>query len=436
MRNGSSVSTKDWERRMPRMTSFVRLLVKETEKMVSFFFKGSEEFMGEDEEERSIYLDKPMLDKEMEEGQVPEGLSYALASMQGWRAQMEDAHTCVTEMPGELADWCFFAVYDGHAGSTVAQYCSRHLLTHILATGKVTADGDPEKVKEGIRDGFLSIDSCMHDLTRQEKWENSGSTAVAVMISPRHIYFINCGDSRAVLCRDGHVCFYTEDHKPFNPREQERIQNAGGTVFLQRVNGSLAVSRALGDFDFKDVEWRLPTEQLVSPEPEVYEVERSAEDEFLVLACDGVWDAVDNEELCAFIRSRLQISSDLKDICGQVVDTCLYKGSRDNISVLLIGFPGAPQVSPEALQQEEELEEVISNKVAEIFDDHTGTEVPGLVSVIKHLSAELIPGLPPGGGLASKRDFIFSSYYKLREERTRDILKDSVVNLMVSTESS
>ncbi|XP_051790192.1 protein phosphatase, Mg2+/Mn2+ dependent, 1Na (putative) isoform X2 [Erpetoichthys calabaricus] len=365
MRNGSSVSTKDWERRMPRMTSFVRLLVKETEKMVSFFFKGSEEFMGEDEEERSIYLDKPMLDKEMEEGQVPEGLSYALASMQGWRAQMEDAHTCVTEMPGELADWCFFAVYDGHAGSTVAQYCSRHLLTHILATGKVTADGDPEKVKEGIRDGFLSIDSCMHDLTRQEKWENSGSTAVAVMISPRHIYFINCGDSRAVLCRDGHVCFYTEDHKPFNPREQERIQNAGGTVFLQRVNGSLAVSRALGDFDFKDVEWRLPTEQLVSPEPEVYEVERSAEDEFLVLACDGVWDAVDNEELCAFIRSRLQISSDLKDICGQVVDTCLYKGSRDNISVLLIGFPGAPQVSPEALQQEEELEEVISNKVAE-----------------------------------------------------------------------
>uniref|UniRef100_A0A8C4RDZ7 Protein phosphatase, Mg2+/Mn2+ dependent, 1Nb (putative) n=1 Tax=Erpetoichthys calabaricus TaxID=27687 RepID=A0A8C4RDZ7_ERPCA len=366
----------------------------------------------------AIYLDKPMLDKEMEEGQVPEGLSYALASMQGWRAQMEDAHTCVTEMPGELADWCFFAVYDGHAGSTVAQYCSRHLLTHILATGKVTADGDPEKVKEGIRDGFLSIDSCMHDLTRQEKWENSGSTAVAVMISPRHIYFINCGDSRAVLCRDGHVCFYTEDHKPFNPREQERIQNAGGTVFLQRVNGSLAVSRALGDFDFKDVEWRLPTEQLVSPEPEVYEVERSAEDEFLVLACDGVWDAVDNEELCAFIRSRLQISSDLKDICGQVVDTCLYKGSRDNISVLLIGFPGAPQVSPEALQQEEELEE--------IFDDHTGTEVPGLVSVIKHLSAELIPGLPPGGGLASKQEPILGRVPTHRRKQTHPHTKHTL----------
>ena len=63
--------------------------------------------------------------------------------------------------------------------------------------------------------------------------------------------------------------FSLQDHKPCNPREKERIQNAGGSVMIQRVNGSLAVSRALGDYDYKCVDGKGPTEQLVSPEPEV-----------------------------------------------------------------------------------------------------------------------------------------------------------------------
>jgi serine/threonine protein phosphatase PrpC len=97
------------------------------------------------------------------------------------------------------------------------------------------------------------------------------------------------------------------------------------------VNGSLAVSRSLGDFDFKEVEWRSQTEQLVSPEPEVYELERSPQDEFLIVACDGVWDAICNEDLCAFVRSRLQVCNDLREICNQVIDLCLYKVSVEMI---------------------------------------------------------------------------------------------------------
>lgn len=203
---------------------------------------------------------------------------------------------------------------------------------HISA-GKVKPSKDPEEVKEGIREGFLEIDKHMHKLARQDNWDRSGSTAASVLISSRHIYFINCGDSRTLLCHDGQVVFYTEDHKPFNPRERERIQNAGGSVTLQRVNGSLAVSRALGDFDFKEVDWRPQTEQLVSPEPEVYELERTPEDEFLILACDGVWDAIGNEELCAFVRSRMLVCNDLRDICTQVIDLCLYKVSKGPVIV-------------------------------------------------------------------------------------------------------
>lgn len=410
--------------------SFLRQLARETEKMVTFFFKGGQrDHQAEDDDEYedddslpSPYLDRPILEKHISEGGSQYGVNYAMASMQGWRVQMEDAHTCMPHLQGELAEWSYFAVFDGHAGSMVAQYCSRNLLDHILKTGGVKPEDNPEQVKEGIREGFLAIDLHMHKLSRQDDWEHSGSTAAAVMLSPQRVYFINCGDSRTLLCRDGQVIFYTEDHKPFNPREKERIQNAGGSVTLQRVNGSLAVSRALGDFTFKEVDWRPQTEQLVSPEPELCELQRSPQDEFLVLACDGVWDAMENEELCAFVRNRLQVCDDLRDICSQVIDLCLYKGSLDNMSIIIVCFPGAPHVSQEALQREAELEQLIETKVEEIVQLlKSRDEDPDLLYVMKFLASEQIPGLPPGGGITSKRDCVISAYQRcLRPQEPMD----------------
>ena len=132
--------------------------------------------------------------------------------------------------------------------------------------------------------------------------------------------------SRAVLSNAGQPVLATEDHKPSNPIERERIQNAGGSVMIQRVNGSLAVSRALGDFEYKNVEGKGPTEQLVSPEPEFYIRERSlADDQFLVLACDGVWDVMTNEDICNFVGHRMKVHDDLEVIANEVIDTCLHK---------------------------------------------------------------------------------------------------------------
>lgn len=290
------------------------------------------------------FLDKPKTEKYNCCGEG-NGLSYGLSSMQGWRVDMEDAHTTVLGLsaPG-MTDWSFFAVYDGHAGSRVANYCSKHLLEHIInasyGVGSTQGGGpessavDPspgpptvEAVKAGIRTGFLKIDEHMRSFSDlRNGMDRSGSTAVGVIVSPEHFFFFNCGDSRAVLYRDSHVCFSTLDHKPCNPREKERIQNAGGTVLIQRVNGSLAVSRALGDYLYKCVEGKGPTEQLVSPEPAVSEMVRASEqDQFLILACDGIWDVMSNEELCEFVKSRLEVSDDLERVCNEVVDTCLHK---------------------------------------------------------------------------------------------------------------
>ncbi|XP_075902335.1 protein phosphatase 1B isoform X2 [Nelusetta ayraudi] len=393
------------------------------------------------------FLDKPKTEKHNLHGKG-NGLCYGLSSMQGWRVEMEDAHTAVLGLPAAgMADWSFFAVYDGHAGSKVANYCSKHLLEHIIGASREACGGgggggggsdgsgpDPspqtpplppatDAVKAGIRTGFLRIDEHMRSFSDlRNGLDRSGSTAVGVLLSPDHFFFFNCGDSRAVLCRDSQVCFSTLDHKPCNPRERERIQNAGGSVMIQRVNGSLAVSRALGDYDYKCVDGKGPTEQLVSPEPAVCEVVRAAEhDQFVVLACDGIWDVMSNEELCDFVRSRLEVSDDLEAVCNDVVDTCLHKGSRDNMSVVLVCLPNAPKVSEEAVRKDAELNRYLESRVEEMLSRPEEVGFPDLVTVMRNLSTDSgMPTLPPGGGLASKRNIIEAVYNRLNPYREED----------------
>ncbi|XP_030234876.1 protein phosphatase 1B isoform X4 [Gadus morhua] len=381
------------------------------------------------------FLDKPKTEKHNAHGEG-NGLRYGLSSMQGWRVEMEDAHNAMPGLPAQgMADWAFFAVYDGHAGSRVAHYCSKHLLEHIFSAGSglLGTDNDSddstadpispvcltvEAVKTGIRSGFLHIDEHMRSCNGMDR---SGSTAVGVLLSPDHLFFINCGDSRAVLYRNARVCFSTLDHKPCNPQEKERIQNAGGSVMIQRVNGSLAVSRALGDFDYKCVDGKGQTEQLVSPEPDVFEMVRSPElDQFVVLACDGIWDVMSNEELCEFVRSRLEVSHDLERVCNELVDTCLHKGSRDNMSVVLVCFPNAPQISEEAVRKDADLNKHLESRVEEMLSGSGEEAIPDLVTVMRNLSAANIPNLPPGGGLASKRSLIEAVYQDLNPPGEED----------------
>ncbi|CAG2242518.1 PP2CB [Mytilus edulis] len=300
------------------------------------------------------FLDKPKTEKH-NEGGVGNGLRFGLSSMQGWRVEMEDAHTAVIGLPNGLKDWSFFAVFDGHAGARVSAHCAEQLLDHIITNedfrGKIEMKEGTEiqpsfeDVIKGVKTGFLKLDEKMRSMPEMASGEDkSGSTAVCTIVSPNHIFFGNCGDSRAVLSRAGKCVFSTQDHKPVNPTEKERIQKAGGSVMIQRVNGSLAVSRALGDFEYKNVQGMGPCEQLVSPEPEIFMEDRNQqEDEFIVLACDGIWDVMSNDELCDFVRSRMRLTSSLELICNQVVDTCLYK---EYYTVYMIGAYNTSIISP------------------------------------------------------------------------------------------
>ena len=79
----------------------------------------------------------------------------------------------------------------------------------------------------------------------------AGCTATVALITPIEIYVANAGDSRTVMSEKGNTVELSKDHKPDLPQERSRIIKAGGEVADGRVNGMLALSRAIGDFDYK-----------------------------------------------------------------------------------------------------------------------------------------------------------------------------------------
>lgn len=363
------------------------------------------------------FLDKPKTEKSVESGHG-NGMKYGVVSMQGWRVEMEDSHSAITGLPGDLKDWSYFAVFDGHCGSGVSAHSAQNLLPTILQTDEfqkmppqsnVQTDSDNVKsiLQSAIHTGFLQLDATMREMPDVVNGDDkSGTTAVCALISPSHFYIANCGDSRAVLCRKGVPAVCTLDHKPTVPAEKERIQRAGGSVMIHRVNGSLAVSRALGDFEYKSVEGKGPTEQLVSPAPEIFIEARCPEgDEFLVIACDGIWDVMTNEDVCQFIHHQLTLTDDITKVAASVVDYCLFKGSRDNMSIVLVLFPAAPKPIAEVVEREKKFEAFIKRRTLEIMETDSTVEAS---RVLQLLNEEDIPDLPAGSNLGAKRSFIES----------------------------
>ncbi|CAN7944573.1 unnamed protein product [Ixodes hexagonus] len=222
---------------------------------------------------------------------------------------MEDAHTHLLSL-SEDKDAAFFAVYDGHGGAKVAQYAGSHVHRKIVMQ-PAYQKGD---VVEAIKKGFLEVDS---DMLKDEsmKDELAGTTAIVVLIKDGKLYCGNVGDSRAIASVNGQVQQLSFDHKPSNESETRRIVAAGGWVEFNRVNGNLALSRALGDFVFKKNEKKSPEEQIVTAYPDVVVKTLTPDHEFILLACDGIWDVLSNEEVVEFVRVRIADQMEPEQVC-------------------------------------------------------------------------------------------------------------------------
>lgn len=251
---------------------------------------------------------------------------------------MEDAHTHILSME-EDAQAAFFAVYDGHGGAKVAQYAGQHVHHKVVTHPAYRQD----RIEEAIKAGFLSVDQDMLN-DDEMKDELAGCTANCVLYKNGLMYCGNVGDSRSCASVCGEVQQLSFDHKPSNETENNRIIAAGGWVEFNRVNGNLALSRALGDFVFKRNDKKSAEEQIVTALPDVTVNQVTLDTEFLIMACDGIWDVLTNEEVVEFIRTRIAEGMQPEIICEELMTRCLAPDCQmgglgcDNMTVLLVCF--------------------------------------------------------------------------------------------------
>ena len=179
----------------------------------------------------------------------------------------------------------------------------------------------------------------------------TGCTAVVVLITKDSIYCANAGDSRSVLARSSKtnsVEPLSYDHKPDNVDEKKRIEAAGGFVEENRVNGSLNLSRSIGDFEYKSNAKKTFKEQMVTVDPEIKKITRLGTDEFLILACDGIWDCLSSEECVEYLRKAMagrsakeKLNEPIEKMFDDIIATDILSSSgvgTDNMTCVIVEF--------------------------------------------------------------------------------------------------
>ncbi|KZV27374.1 hypothetical protein F511_02483 [Dorcoceras hygrometricum] len=257
-------------------------------------------------------------------------LSWGSFSTCGRRETMEDSHFLIPNFCNEK-DVHFFGIFDGHRGAAAAEF-SAGALPEFLRT-QISASSPSKALVEA----FVRTDNVFRtELDSQRKLTgvaqkdfHPGCTAVTALIVKSKLFVANAGDCKVILCRAGNPYALTRDHVASCLEERERVISAGGEVKWQldtwRVGpAALQVTRSIGDDDLKPY---------VTAEPEVDETLLSEEDEYIVMASDGLWDVVSNIEVVSIIRDTVKEAG----MCAKRLATeAAARGSKDNITVIVV----------------------------------------------------------------------------------------------------
>ena len=239
----------------------------------------------------------------------------------GHRNAMEDEHA-IYRNP-EIG---FFSaeVYDGHGGRRASQVAAEMITPHFLHSWSAESEkilNERAPINELLRNSYLTADKHI-----VESGFDSGTTAAGIYFIHDHFFAINCGDTRIVIGIQGGVSMLTLDHKPNLPEELQRIENDGGYVVsfgVARVQGILAVSRSIGDRSLKPY---------IIAEPRIVEGYLGRENDFMVIACDGVWDVLSPDIVIAMVRAAADVQAAAENIKTTAIDS----GSTDNVTVVVL----------------------------------------------------------------------------------------------------
>uniref|UniRef100_A0A1A7X5T2 Protein phosphatase 1E n=1 Tax=Iconisemion striatum TaxID=60296 RepID=A0A1A7X5T2_9TELE len=261
------------------------------------------------------------------------------------RRKMEDKHVVLVEF-NELfgiqdgVERAYYAVFDGHGGVDAASYSATHL--HVVLSKQEMLRRD---AATAFRSAFKHTDDMFRGKAKREHLR-SGSTGVAVLIQGQELTVAWLGDSQAILVKKGQVITLMDPHKPEREDEKQRIEDLGGCITYMgcwRVNGTYAVSRAIGDFDQKPY---------VSGDADCSTIQLSREEDYVLLACDGFFDVVKPSEIPDLVLKGLQQTGDPKEegdvspeppvlgvgqrVAQKLVSHAKAEGSSDNITVMLV----------------------------------------------------------------------------------------------------
>lgn len=272
---------------------------------------------------------------------VPRRLHAFYAETQGRRPSMEDQLFLANISLDGAACIDLVAIFDGHSGPDVPLHLKETMvpifekhLRHFLAKEKSQSGDTLNTAEDVIRKAFQEANQSV-----KESKVAGGSTALILMYHEDKIYFGNTGDCRAVISHDEcNAKRITTDHKPDNPKERQRLEAMGATITQQtlrsgkdifRLEGILGLSRAFGDFQI---------EPYITSDPDVFVISASELDsEFIVMACDGLWDELSDQDCVKIVRGHLeQTPGDWEGACCRLRNASYASGSTDNITCLIV----------------------------------------------------------------------------------------------------
>ena len=259
-------------------------------------------------------------------------------SLKGFRNQNEDKHNIILNENNKnknINNINFFSVYDGHGGKHISKFLHDNLYNYFL--DKRIKYPLSKKYAYKVFDHLQNVLKNNH----QEKAFHCGSTCLVVIKFSKdknnYINVLNTGDSRSILCRNNTAISLTKDHKPHWPEEKRRIEKLNGRIYFDgddwRIK-DLSVSRAFGDVD---------AYPFVTHQPEVFRYKLDKNDKFIILACDGLWDVVTNQEAVNFVlescydnKLNKRVDSKKKiNIAKKLANYAINKGSTDNITIIV-----------------------------------------------------------------------------------------------------
>lgn len=278
-----------------------------------------------------IFQIKPM------EEITPQKLDIGICSQQGPRPSMEDKYQIIKNWGNTGITYA--AVFDGHGGKCVATYLSNNLHVKIFEKFQTT-----KNLKEAIQQGCAQINQEILE-TQQNKRNTTttgricrnisfcetGSCAIIAFIFDNKVIIANVGDSRAVISKNKKAIQLSVDHKPNEASEQERIEASGGKVWISD-NGKisrlcfamgLAVARAFGNLAYKD---------LIIANPQIVEYDFLGDD-ILILACDGLWDVMQNQEATNFASKYSKMQEASEALVKEAIET---RHTNDNVTIITI----------------------------------------------------------------------------------------------------